>query len=371
MVAATRSKAKSPDVSSSTNQVKDATSKELGVSSSSRVKDTTPPKIPAGISFLLAIFLLMLTSSLTCLCYCLTAPVEIPEELYKVITEAASIRGSLRTNKNDKGLKRNLYAKERRIKFLAIYYKSMKELPSSWEYNHKTKISAYVSKPAKQTKKKTKRTIVMLPTINGTLNEEEQKVWMKFETMNKKKAHEFMTFPMKMIQVAVSDPVINLIHGFAVEAFNDSYQKYVKEHRPENIIMAVPVECKYYKLTSEYLFYVTIEASEQGNAGVYEAAVICDRFTGARTLGQFVFKNPATKSVRSTEYEEAVRSTEYEEAWSSDSSGPDDFYKISGMVHRMRATRGCGFDYHNPSSSLHRYVLNDGRKTNRRGKAAP
>ncbi|GKC56150.1 hypothetical protein Tco_1083748 [Tanacetum coccineum] len=246
MVAVTRSKIKRPDVSS------------IGVSSS-RVKDTTPGS---------------------------PARVEIPKVLYDVITDAASIRGSLRTNKNDKGLRRNLYAKERRIKLLAIYYKSTRELPSSWEYNHKTAIFTHVPKPLKPPKKKIKRKIVRLPTINGTLlNEEEQKVWMKFETMNKKvKAHEFISFPMKKIQVAVTDPVVDFILGFAVEAFNDFYHKYVKEHGSKNITQAVPVECKYYKLTSEYLFYVTIDAIEQGKPGVYEAAVECDRVTGARTL---------------------------------------------------------------------------------------
>ncbi|GJT42049.1 hypothetical protein Tco_0941914 [Tanacetum coccineum] len=70
----------------------------------------------------------------------------------------------------------------------------------------------------------------------------------------------------------------------------------------------------------------------------------------------------------STPFDKDVRSfhqeSEYEKAWSS---GPDDFYSITGMVHRRRETRGSGFNYLNPSSPLHRFVLNYGK----RGKAAP
>ncbi|GKC79963.1 hypothetical protein Tco_1130737, partial [Tanacetum coccineum] len=56
---------------------------------------------------------------------------------------------------------------------------------------------------------------------------------------------------------------------------------------------------------------------------------------------------PSKKDVRSFDQE-----SEYEKAWSSDESEPEDFYDISGMVHRM-ATTGGGFNYQNPSSTLH------------------
>ncbi|GJW71204.1 hypothetical protein Tco_0128121, partial [Tanacetum coccineum] len=104
-------------------------------------------------------------------------------------------------------------------------------------------------------------------------------------------------YPMEeyLIRVEETDPVVNLIVGFAVDAFNDSYHKYVKEHRSKNITQVVPLVCEYYKSTSKYCFYVTLDAIEQGKPGVYKAAVECDRGSGARTLCQFALTNHKTK----------------------------------------------------------------------------
>nr|GEX39773.1 40S ribosomal protein S13 [Tanacetum cinerariifolium] len=111
-----------------------------------------------------------------------------------------------------------------------------------------------------------------LPTINGTaLTVEEQKVWKNFTRMNiKVEARPCVSCPMEefFIRVDETDPVVNLIVGFAVDAFNDSYHKYVKGHRSKNITQAVPLVCECYKSISRYSFYVTLDAIEQWKPGV-------------------------------------------------------------------------------------------------------
>ncbi|GJY99487.1 hypothetical protein Tco_0516917 [Tanacetum coccineum] len=315
---------------------------------------------------------------------------KIPQALYDAIKDADNIRKLLRKSlRTEYDLKKILDDTEKRINFLAFYYTDIdEELPRGWKYDHNTTIDAYVAKPpTPPKKKKIKRTISThfhallmllvidmdkanetlagLPTINGTaLTGEEQKVWKNFTRMNiKVEARPRVSFPMDkyLIRVKETDPVVKFIVDFAVDAFNDSYHKYVKEHGSKNITEAVPLVCEYYKLSSKYCFYVTLDAIEQGKPGLYKAAVDCDCGSGARTLCKFALTDLKTKwETRrdpTTRYPFHLRSfhqeSEYEKAWSSDESEPEDFYEISGMVHRM-ATSGGGFDYHNPSSTFHR-----------------
>ncbi|GKF17178.1 40S ribosomal protein S13, partial [Tanacetum coccineum] len=156
-------------------------------------------------------------------------PSEIPEDLYQVISEAASLRMSLKTNKNDKDSKNMLCDKEETINLLAMYYKAFHVLPSSWEYNHETALSLNLPKPPKPPKKKKiKRIPGSPPNIKRIpLNEEEHKVWMKFKTIDEAiEANECVSFPMEKRLVAVkdTDPLVDLIGEFAVDAFNKSYQ---------------------------------------------------------------------------------------------------------------------------------------------------
>ncbi|GJQ94765.1 hypothetical protein Tco_0005904 [Tanacetum coccineum] len=328
---------------------------------------------------------------------------KIPQALYDAIMDADNIRKFLRKSlRTDYDLKKILDDTEKRINFLAFYYTDIdEELPRGWKYDHNTTIDAYVAKPpTPPKKKKIKRTISThfhallmllaidmdkanetlagLPTINGTaLTGEEQKVWKNFTRMNRKvEARPCVSFPMDkyLIRVKETDPVVKFIVDFAVDAFNDSYHKYVKEHGSKNITQAVPLVCEYYKLTSKYCFYVTLDAIEQGKPGLYKAVVECDRGTGARTLCQFSLTDHKTKweTVPEEILQRDVRSfdqeSEYEKAWSSDESEPEDFYDISGMVHRM-ATTGGGFNYQITTSTFSRgiYILNDGRNRMYRG----
>ncbi|GJU81643.1 hypothetical protein Tco_1284008 [Tanacetum coccineum] len=345
MVTATRSKSKKPDVSSRMNQVKDLAQRRQ------------------GIPFLLAIFLWEFFIRT------LQSLIEIPQALYDAIKDADNIRKLLRKSlRTEYDLKKILDDTEKRINFLAFYYTGIdEELPRGWKYDHNTPSMPMVPSLLTPRKEDSRDKSTRLPTINGTaLTGEEQKVWKNFTRMNiKVEARPRVSFSTEkyLIPVEETDPVVKLIVGFAVDAFNDFYHKYVKEHGSKNITQAVPLVCEYYKLTLKYCFYVTLDAIEQGKPGLYKAVVECDRVTGARTLCQFSLTDHKTKwetvpgeilppgpDLRSFHQE-----SEYEKAWSSDESEPEDFYEISGMVHRM-ATSGGGFDYHNPSSTFHRAV---------------
>nr|GEV80627.1 LRR receptor-like serine/threonine-protein kinase [Tanacetum cinerariifolium] len=97
------------------------------------------------------------------------------------------------------------------------------------------------------------------------------------------------------IRVEETDPVVNLIVCFAVVAFNDSYHKYVKEHRSKNITQAVPLVCECYKSISRHCFYVTLDAIEQWKPG------------GDAKRSYYLESTPFDKNVRSfhqeSEYE--------------------------------------------------------------------
>lgn len=57
--------------------------------------------------------------------------------------------------------------------------------------------------------------------------------------------------------------------------------QYVNKDRNENIQSAQFVKSYYHKLSSSYLFRMTIGATEQGYAGSYEATVECEFNDGA------------------------------------------------------------------------------------------
>ena len=52
------------------------------------------------------------------------------------------------------------------------------------------------------------------------------------------------------------------------------------------------MECKYVKTDEAYYFFMTIEAIEEGNLGVYEAKVNCDIYDDVRiTLSKFILSD--------------------------------------------------------------------------------
>uniref|UniRef100_A0A0N5AK96 Small ribosomal subunit protein uS15 n=1 Tax=Syphacia muris TaxID=451379 RepID=A0A0N5AK96_9BILA len=69
---------------------------------------------------------------------------EIPEDLYHLIKKAVSIRKHLERNRKDKDSKYRLILVESRIHRLARYYKTTRQLPTTWKYESST-ASALVS----------------------------------------------------------------------------------------------------------------------------------------------------------------------------------------------------------------------------------
>ncbi|GJU81642.1 hypothetical protein Tco_1284007 [Tanacetum coccineum] len=123
-----------------------------------------------------------------------------------------------------------------------------------------------------------------------------------------------------LIPVEETDPVVKLIVGFAVDAFNDFYHKSMEAEYHQS--------CTLWETGEEIL---------------------------RRDMRSFHQESEYRLSVFPVDVSCRIGIPLAKHAWSSDESEPEDFYEISGMVHRM-ATSGGGFDYHNPSSTFHRYV---------------
>ncbi|VDN01408.1 unnamed protein product [Thelazia callipaeda] len=69
---------------------------------------------------------------------------ELPEDLYHLIKKAVNIRKHLERNRKDKDSKYRLILVESRIHRLARYYKTKRQLPTTWKYESST-ASALVS----------------------------------------------------------------------------------------------------------------------------------------------------------------------------------------------------------------------------------
>nr|XP_043629481.1 uncharacterized protein LOC122600786 [Erigeron canadensis] len=105
--------------------------------------------------------------------------------------------------------------------------------------------------------------------IKHPLNQKESKIWLEFKKLDKGNSVEVK----EERSINISYPLVGVIGGFAVAAFNKACIKKVEHNLHDFEYM----ECKYVKDTEDYLFYMTIEAIEEGNLGVYEAIVVCPR----------------------------------------------------------------------------------------------
>ncbi|GJT59408.1 hypothetical protein Tco_1002941 [Tanacetum coccineum] len=288
-----------------------------------------------------------------------TTPSEIPKPLYDLIQNAARARKSLKLNSNNRFAKRKLEHYEPRIPRLATFYRCFHELPSNWKYDPETSFMAHVPKPPtpppkpkpkpKTKKKKIKITCSSL-NYHGRypLNKDEQKGRNEFTKANSSLRH-----PIQILVTVEDDMVVDLLGKFAVDTFNKSCQMYVNRDEDNKVSGADFMECKFYKLTKEYIFYMTIEAIEQGIPGVYTTKVECKTKDGARTLLNFELTDQKPKWNRPWVKPHLESEVEYETV-EDGSSDPQDFYKLTGMVHRE--TEGGGFNYHNPRYSPHRIV---------------
>ncbi|PWA58183.1 LRR receptor-like serine/threonine-protein kinase [Artemisia annua] len=269
---------------------------------------------------------------------------KIPEPLYQAISDAAIVREPLRgTNRNDKRLEGLLHSKECGVNNLAMYYKLINELPSSC--NHETALFNHVPKPPtppnkrKKIKRKIRERKMVTYYDDVKFKEEEAWDWKDYISEHTNDEPEWIDFKIEDLEATnehhdqdiqpndedndfpnnddddyTTSTTSSPLQSQTLHTPSTISSRYVKELGSKNITQAVPVECKYYKLTSKYYFYVTIDAIEQGKPRVCEAAIECDRVNGARTLCKFVLPNPKTKSERSYHqvsnlYEEEERSS--------------------------------------------------------------
>ncbi|GKA40206.1 hypothetical protein Tco_0732799 [Tanacetum coccineum] len=298
-----------------------------------------------------------------------TKPLEIPERLYDLIQNAARVRKSLKLNSNNRSAKRKLESLESDIHVVSTCCKFITEdLPTDWIYDPETSM-AHVPKPPtspkpkteKKKKKKTTRTKEIQitwssPNYHGKypLKNDELEVWNLFRRTENAEAQAHMVAGVgkDLNMVDKDDMVIPLLGKFAVDTFNRSCQMYVNEDEDNQVSGAEFMECKFYKFSSMYIFYMTIEAIEQGIPGVYETRVECDS-DGAKTLMNFKLTDRKPKWNRPWVKPRLESEVEYETV-EDGSSDPQDYYELTGLVHRV--TEGGGFNYHNPRYSPHRIV---------------
>ncbi|PWA43040.1 hypothetical protein CTI12_AA502040 [Artemisia annua] len=244
------------------------------------------------------------------------------------------------------------------------------------------------------------------------LTKKEKKVWRMFE----KETLEAEVTPRTHVDeekrsIALDHPIVSDIGNFAVVTYNKACNMHVKmvEHNIHDIEF---MECKYKKGHKAYHFYLTIEAIEEGNVGIYEAEVTCEAFRCSRYLYKFNLTNrkPFGTKAMAVRYLSCLRSacntlddiynekmaklsflseslagseswrvfTEmerlrklhletlkglrkklYQDAHSlfppdcDQSTNPDDWYvpgddHFRGMVCRAKDSTCCGYDYYNP-----------------------
>ncbi|GKA09137.1 hypothetical protein Tco_0688468 [Tanacetum coccineum] len=121
--------------------------------------------------------------------------------------------------------------------------------------------------------------------------EKEKKTWQKFE----QETLETEVTPGTLIDeekrsIALDHPIVSDIGNFAVFTYNKACNMHVKmvEHNLHDIEF---MECKYKKVGRIYHFYLTIEAIEEGNLGIYEAEVLCESVAYWRSLCKFNLTN--------------------------------------------------------------------------------
>ncbi|GJS67124.1 hypothetical protein Tco_0681688 [Tanacetum coccineum] len=121
--------------------------------------------------------------------------------------------------------------------------------------------------------------------------EKEKKIWRKFE--QKTPEAEVTTGTLvdeEKRSIALDYPIVSDIGNFAVFSYNKACSMHVKmvEHNLHDIEF---MECKYKKVGRIYHFYLTIEAIEEGNLGIYEAEVHCESAGYSRSLYKFNLTN--------------------------------------------------------------------------------
>ncbi|GJR05283.1 40S ribosomal protein S13, partial [Tanacetum coccineum] len=291
-----------------------------------------------------------------------STPSEIPKKLYDLIQKVAKLSETVKLNSNNRFAKRKLEYYKPWIHGAVAYYKATDQLPRGWKYDPETFFMAHVPKPPTppkpkpKPKPKTKKKIKITWSsynYHGSypMNKDEQKIWNMFRMKDKAEANKLEKYPHEKHLHTVDDViVVDLLGKFAVNTFNKSCKEYVNKDEDNQVSGAEFMECKFYKLTTKYIFYMTIEAVEQGIRGVYDTRVECVTENGEMTLQNFVLTDREPKWNRPWVKPRLESEFEYETVQDG-SSDPQDFYQLTGMVHRL--TESGGFNYHNPAYSPH------------------
>ncbi|GJS07586.1 hypothetical protein Tco_0364382 [Tanacetum coccineum] len=130
-------------------------------------------------------------------------------------------------------------------------------------------------------------------TDDVPLSRTEKKIWKEFQEFDKKipglGAINLHGFEKEKMPIKIDNPIVSLIGNFAIAAFNEAIEKSVKEGVHKNLRDFEFMECAYIKMRrTEYYFYMTIEAIEEGKLGVYETKVRLEWEDGRKSLCNFV-----------------------------------------------------------------------------------
>ncbi|PWA98035.1 30S ribosomal protein S15 [Artemisia annua] len=293
--------------------------------------------------------------------------VVVPWTLYRLIQEALDLRKHLETNKNDEDSLLDLESAEDGIRILAEEYKKVELVPRDWKYDPATAKDIISYKPVIAEREDDypleshnhccaplKEPLEMYAdTEDVPLNEEEKKIWKKILKFDEKipglTAISLSDSEKERMPIKVDNPIVSLIGNFAIAAFNEVIEKHVKKGEHKNLHDFEFMDCAYIKMRgSEYYFYMTIEAVEEGKLGVYETKVRLEWDDGSKSLSNFVLtdRTPRGKKKR-------VNAGKRKRVKPIQMTDPDDWCdpmedKFSGMKPRSKTASCMGYDYHTP-----------------------
>ncbi|GJU64687.1 40S ribosomal protein S13 [Tanacetum coccineum] len=305
----------------------------------------------------------------------------IPRQLHRLIQMALKQRERVMRNKLQRKLKKALKGKnysesesvsedkndseselynhldvqmeqcEDRVRLLAKKFKKLKQLPHDWEYDPVTAstfVAAEADIPAlpkmPPPKKKRSTTNKFPKTTDVPLDEEEKKIWMDFKEFDKDNrglyAVDVNTVDKHKRPLRVANPVVGLTSKFAVTAFNEAIEMYVKKGEQNNIHEFDVVKCDYLKMNeTSYYFYISIEAFEERKCGVYDTKVRLNWDDGSKSLMHFILTDRKPRGLKET-----TKLRTYPDSWQDCSNIPH-----SGMRRRQnRRSIYRGYDYRTP-----------------------
>ncbi|GKC80764.1 hypothetical protein Tco_1131538 [Tanacetum coccineum] len=241
------------------------------------------------------------------------SPEMIPWGLLLDLRKELELRKRLETNENDGETRVCWEVAQCMIKETIRNCKRTKELPRGWKYNPANLSNLVAIDPRIVKKNHPKRSQTGLEshdhvkrprccapwdpnhkfpkTTNVPLNDEEKIIWKEFKEFDKDNPGlsgiSSLTLDKDGKPIDVANPIVSLISSYAVAAFNEAIEKYVKKDEHKNIYDVQVKECKYIKATNAYYYFtVTIQAFEERKLGVYEAKVRLKMDDGSKTLGK-------------------------------------------------------------------------------------